>query len=198
MLYVSLRTSSPTASIRSPFFAYVITFFCVYHHPFLRMSSPFFASTITFFTYIDTFFYLHRHLFLPTSSPFLPRASPCVYVYHHLCFTFALAPLNHLYFTFLIQLADPHEYNTRLSQLLYICIYISIYTHAYVHTYIYICIYTYSKRTKRRAAIWASDACIQCATRCRAGSTHRAEAVLAALAVGVQLYLSPPYRDSSH
>ena len=172
----------------SPFFASTITFFCVCHHLFLLLPSP-------FFTYIDTFF-------LPTSSPFLPRASPCVYVYHHLCFTFALAPLNHLYFTFLIQLADPHEYNTRLSQLLYICIYIyiSIYTHAYVHTYIhiYIYVYTYSIRTKRRAAIWASDACLQCATRCRAGSTHRAEAVLAALAVGVQLYLSPPYRDSSH
>ena len=91
------------------FFAYVITFFCVYHHLFLRMSSPFFCV-------YHHLFYLHRHLFLPTSSPFLPRASPCVYVYHHLCFTFALAPLNHLYFTFLIQLADPHEYNTRLSQ----------------------------------------------------------------------------------
>ena len=107
-------------------------FFCVYHH----------------------LFYLHRHLFLPTSSPFLPRASPCVYVYHHLCFTFALAPLNHLYFTFLIQLADPHEYNTRLSQLLYICIYISIYTHAYVHTYIYIYVYIHIRRGRREERLY--------------------------------------------
>ena len=147
MLYVSLRTSSPTASIRSPFFAYVITFFCVYHHLFLRMSSPFFCV-------YHHLFYLHRHLFLPTSSPFLPRASPCVYVYHHLCFTFALAPLNHLYFTFLIQLADPHEYNTRLSQLLYICIYISIYTHAYVHTYIYIYVYIHIRRGRREERLY--------------------------------------------
>ena len=102
------------------------------HYCFTYTSLLYYVHHRPFFTCIIAFFYVHHRLFftyiialfLHTSSPFftyiiaflLRTSSPFFYVHHHLCFTFALAPLIHLYFIFLIQLADPQKYRTRLSQ----------------------------------------------------------------------------------